>query len=173
MSRQANTVGGGAQTNVNGLHFEQTSDLRDVLEQFFTIIGDDIYSGPERIATLYKKNSLYKNFLEPHRVDYSRIQSRKLLPDDALFVYKANTLYIIEKKFQSGAGSVDEKLQTCDFKKKQYQKLVQSIGCNVEYCYFLNDWFLQDSYRDVKEYIESVGCRYFFDEIPLEYLNLK
>ena len=173
MSRQANTVGGGAQTNVNGLHFEQTSDLRDVLEQFFTIIGDDIYSGSERIATLYKKNSLYKNFLEPHRVDYSRIQSRKLLPDDALFVYKANTLYIIEKKFQSGGGSVDEKLQTCDFKKKQYQKLVQSIGCNVEYCYFLNDWFLQDSYRDVKEYIESVGCRYFFDGIPLEYLNLK
>ena len=42
----------------------------------------------------------------------------------------------------------------------------------VEYCYFLCEWFERPEYKDVKEYILSVGCRYFFDEIPLNYLGL-
>lgn len=39
------------------------------------------------------------------------------------------------------SGSVDEKLQTCDFKRKQYLKMVHSLGLKVEYVYVLNDWF--------------------------------
>ena len=31
------------------------------------------------------------------------------------------------------AGSVDEKLQTCDFKKKQYQKLLSQLNMEVQY----------------------------------------
>ena len=55
------------------------------------------------------------------------IISKKLLPDDCIFVIINNTLFIIECKFQQVAGSVDEKLQTCDFKKKQYQKLLAKL----------------------------------------------
>jgi hypothetical protein len=47
------------------------------------------------------------------------------------------------KNILSVAGSVDEKLQTCDFKRKQYLKLVQPLGIKVEYVYVLNDWFKQ------------------------------
>ena len=43
------------------------------------------------------------------------------------------TLFIIEVKYQQLAGSVDEKLQTCDFKRKQYLKLVNYLGLKVEY----------------------------------------
>jgi hypothetical protein len=82
------------------------------------------------------------------------------------------TLYIIEIKFQEVAGSVDEKLQTCDFKNKQYNKLLAPLGISVKYVYILSDWFKKDVYRDVLKYVESVGCYYFFHELPLSFLGL-
>ena len=175
MPRNINTVGGGSQTNAHGLHFEQTTELRDLFEdsEEFTLLGDDIFKGGEKVATLYQKHSLYKKLLIPNGIDYSNYISKKLLPDDAILVYKTSTLYIIEKKFQKSSGSVDEKLQTCDFKKKEYTKLFSPLSIKIEYCYYLSEWFKQSEYRDVKEYILEVGCRYFFDEIPLDYLGLK
>lgn len=174
MSKIPNTVGGGAQTNLHGLHFEQTTELRDVFDNHpqYSVIDNFIYNGNIKIATLFQKSSLYKDLLIPNGIDYKKIISKKMLPDDAILVHSTSTLFIIEKKFQSNAGSVDEKLQTCDFKKKQYTKLLQPLNIKVEYCYFLSDWFLKEEYTDVKEYIASVGCRYFFNEIPLEYLGL-
>ena len=80
--------------------------------------------------------------------------------------------FIIECKFQQVAGSVDEKLQTCDFKKKQYQKLLSSLNMEVEYIYLLSNWFQQAGYRDVLDYIISVNCRYYFEDIPLQVLGL-
>ncbi len=82
------------------------------------------------------------------------------------------TLFIIEIKFQNGTGSTDEKLQTCDFKRKQYVKLVHQIGLKVEYVYVLNDWFKQLKYKDVLDYIHQVGCHYKFNELPLAWLGL-
>jgi hypothetical protein len=75
-------------------------------------------------------------------------------------------------KFQYVAGSVDEKLQTCDFKKKQYTKLLREAGIKVEYIYVLNDWFAKPDYRNVLEYVKEVGCHYFFNEIPLKTIGL-
>lgn len=172
--RTPNTVGGGARTNLNGLHFEQTTELRDLFKRNkrFSVQGDRIYENGIPVATLYQKYALYKNLLEPRGIDFSKILSKRLLPDDALLVHKTKTLFIIEKKFQHSAGSVDEKLQTCDFKKKQYAKLMSPLGIKVEYCYFLSEWFHQKEYDDVKEYILSVGCRYFFDVIPMDFLGL-
>lgn len=174
MSRSPNTVGGGAQTNAHGLHFEQTTELRDAFANHpqYLVKGNSIYDGDIKVATLFQKSSLYRNLLIPKGIDYKEYISNKMLPDDAILVYSTSTLFIIEKKFQSCNGSVDEKLQTCDFKKRQYTKLLQPLNIKVEYCYFLSDWFLKNKYRDVKEYIISVGCRYFFNEIPLGYLGL-
>jgi hypothetical protein len=170
--KQPNKVGGGARTNVNGLLFEQTTSLREVFMQKneFTVHGDDVFRGGIKVGQLCEKNKIYKCLLEPHKIDYRRIVSKKLLPDEAILV--GDTLYIIEKKFQSGSGSVDEKLQTCDFKKKQYTKLLTEINLKVEYIYFLNDWFLRLEYDDVKQYITEVGCQYYFDEIPLSAIGL-
>jgi hypothetical protein len=82
-------------------------------------------------------------------------------------------MYIIEKKYQETSGSVDEKLPNCDFKKKEYEKLFNPLDIKVKYIYVFNEWFKQDIYRDVLEYIKFVGCDYYFVEIPLEALGLK
>jgi hypothetical protein len=63
-------------------------------------------------------------------------------------------------------------LQTCDFKRKQYVKLVHQIGLKVEYVYVLNDWFKHPRYKDVLDYIHAMGCHYKFNELPLAWLGL-
>jgi len=110
--------------------------------------------------------------LDESNIEWTKIISKKLLPDDALLVIVRETLFIIEVKYQQVAGSVDEKLQTCDFKRKQYVKLVASLGLKVEYVYVLNDWFNTPSYKDVLDYINSVNCHYKFNELPLAWLGL-
>jgi hypothetical protein len=105
-------------------------------------------------------------------IDYKTVISKKLLPDEALYVVINNTLYIIEVKFQEVAGSVDEKLQTCDFKKKQYKKLFAPLNIEVEYIYILSDWFRKPEYKDVLDYIISVQCQYYFEYLPLHKLGL-
>ncbi len=75
-------------------------------------------------------------------------------------------------KHQEGGGSVDEKLQTCDFKKKQYKKLMAPLNIEVEYIYILDDWFRKPEYKDALDYIISVGCQYYFQYLPLYKLGL-
>ncbi len=65
---------------------------------------------------IFVKNGLYK-FLERNNVNWHNFLSKKLLPDDLIYVILNNTFYVIECKYQQVPGSVDEKLQTCDFKK--------------------------------------------------------
>lgn len=164
---------GGGRT-LTGLRFESRVGLRTAIESLpgYSLSGDDIYFQGKRVAVLYSKNKLYKNFLKPNRVDYSEIISKKLLPDEALYLLAGRTLFIIEIKFQEVAGSVDEKLQTCDFKNRQYKKLLRPLGITVKYVYVLNNWFAKKEYKDVLVYIKSVGCYYFFDVLPLDFLGL-
>ncbi len=168
---------GGANTKT-GLIFEGKTDLRTFLcaqpgyscsnapKGWVTVF----YNG-EEVASLFKKNALYK-FLAARGVEWKTILSKRLLPDDSIYVVVNNTFFVIECKFQQVAGSVDEKLQTCDFKKKQYKKLLSQLNMDVEYIYLLSDWFKQPQYRDVLDYIVSVGCSYYFEYIPLSKFGL-
>lgn len=172
MARIPNKVGGGSRTNLNGLEFEGRTDLLQALIKHpnCTVMGNQVFRDGEIVAHYYEKHNLYKAFLEPSGIDYKKILSKKILPDGALLVGK--TMYVIEKKYQAGSGSVDEKLQTCDFKKKQYIKLFTPLDINVEYYYVLNDWFDKPEYDDVFEYIKSVGCKYFIEELPFNEIGL-
>lgn len=170
-----NIYGGGARTNKNGLHFEQETSLEEaLLNAGYRITDRNVVKDKKGncLGVIAQKYQFYKRILEPEGVDWRNRISKRLLPDETLLNFTNNTVYIIEKKFQHGAGSVDEKLQTCDFKKKQYQKLFYDTNYNVEYLYVCNDWFKQPCYTDVHEYIQSVGCYIFFDEIPLDFLEL-
>lgn len=165
---------GGANTQT-GIKFEKDTDLKEALltKEGVTIKGSEVSFNGELIGYILQKHDLYKHFLEVNSVDWKAIVSKKLLPDDAFFSIKTNTLIIIEKKFQQVAGSVDEKLQTCGFKKRQYERLCNPLkNVEVEYVYVLNDWFKDKSYKDVLEYIEEVGCRYYFNVLPLELLDI-
>ena len=165
---------GGAKTAYSGLRFESRVAMKSLLASLpgYSVEEDVVYFNKAKIAEFYGKNKLYKNLLEPNNIDYSVIISKKLLPDEAILILSGKTLYIIEIKFQEVAGSVDEKLQTCDFKNKQYNKLLAPLRISVKYVYILSDWFKQDAYKDVLEYVSSVGCYYFFYELPLDFLGL-
>lgn len=111
------------------------------------------------------KYKLY-DYLKSLKIDYTKIISKKLLPDEAYFNPETKELFIYEKKFQSVSGSVDEKPQTCGFKIYQYHKIGVAIGATkVTYTYIFNDWFKKPEYKDMLEYIKSIeGCDYIFME---------
>ena len=168
-----NIYGGGATTNQNGLAFEQETSLKTAFEnQGYTVVNNEVFLNMDVKGMITSKHGLYRDILIPNNILWSEILSKQLLPDEVFYNYSNRTIYIIEKKFQSAAGSVDEKLQTCDFKKRQYQKLLRDMNVTVEYIYVINEWFDHPSYNDVKEYILSVGCRYYTRILPLETLGL-
>lgn len=168
-------IGGG--NTVTGLRFEEKTDLLELFaatEGYQVIpdkIGKKILFNQQEVAKCYRKHDLYR-FLAGNGVNWKDIVSKRLLPDDALYVIHNNTLFVIEVKFQKVAGSVDEKLQTCDFKKKQYQKLMSQLNIEVEYVYVLSDWFKKPEYKDSLDYIISVRCQYYFEYLPLHKIGL-
>ena len=110
---------------------------------------------------------MYSCFLAPRGIDYRQYNSKQWLPDECFINEITKTAFIIEKKFQSSSGSVDEKLPSCHFKKREYEKLFFPLGYPVVFIYVFNDWFQHSMYRDTLQYIEDMGCYYFFNEIPL------
>ena len=164
---------GGGKTKT-GLKFESRSDLRSAFVKFkdYTAKDGELFYKRKLVAKMYKKYDFYKKFLKNNDISHEEIISKRLLPDESIFIIRNNTLFIIEMKFQEVAGSVDEKLQTCDFKKKQYQKLLKGTKIKVEYVYILNDWFKHKSYKDVLKYIKDVKCHYFFETLPFDFLGL-
>lgn len=164
-------IGGG--NTKTGLVYEGKVDLATFLNQQsgYNVIEHDVYYNGEIVAYIYKKHAFY-TFLAEQGVDWRKIISRRLLPDDSIYVIVNNTMFILEVKHQVVAGSVDEKLQTCDFKRKQYQKLLSQLNMEVQYVYILSDWFRNEMYKDVLDYVISVGCQYYFNYIPLQKLGL-
>lgn len=171
--------GSGGSKTLTGLNFEVKVDLHKLLEKIpgYKLkkskgrAGVDVYFENKLVTRCFRKYEFYK-FLEENKIKWQNIISKRLLPDDSMLVIVRETLFIIEVKYQQVAGSVDEKLQSCDFKRKQYLKLVTPLGLKVEYVYVLSDWFRKPEYKDVLEYIQSVNCHYKFNELPLAWLGL-
>ena len=169
---------GGARTK-SGLAYEKKVDFLSLFEKspHYTVKETaekgiyDIFHKSQRVAESFKKHGFYR-YLKRRGIQWRTHISRQLLPDDALLVIVRETLFIIEIKFQKVSGSVDEKLQTCDFKRKQYAKLVSPLNLKVEYVYVLSDWFKDLRYKDVLLYINSVNCHYKFSDLPLAFNDL-
>jgi len=164
-------VGGG--NTITGLIYEGKVDLSTYLSQQngYEVKGSEVFYKGNVVAYVFKKHEFY-SFLSRNGVDWKKIISRQLLPDNCIYVIVNNTLYIIEVKTQNVGGSVDEKLQTCDFKRQQYIKLLSQLNIEVEYIYILSSWFKKPIYKDVLNYIISVKCQYYFEYIPLQKLGL-
>jgi len=169
---------GGANTQT-GLDFERNVDFQDLLaaQKGYEVrkqpgtAGMGVYFKGTLVARSFRKWEFYK-YLEEIGIDWRAKISSRLLPDDSILVIVRETLFIIEVKFQQVPGSVDEKLQTCDFKRKQYLRLLADKNIRVEYVYILNDWFRDAKYRDVLQYVQSVHCHYRFNTLPLTWLGL-
>jgi hypothetical protein len=172
---------GGANTNANGIAFEKDVSLTELLiKAGYTIkVTEDeetlFNNRGEVIGVLLPKGKIYKYLFKKGLIKDSQardVLSKRLLPDNAFYNYTQNTLYIIEVKFQAKEGSTDEKLQTCDFKKKTYIRLFGNHVEKVEFIYVLNDWFMDESYADTLRYVKEMGCHYYFKELPLKSLGL-
>ena len=171
--------GSGGASTLTGLLFEDKVDFQILLAKVpgYKIAkipkkaGMGVYFEDKLVARCFRKYAFY-GFLSESKVKWRDVLSKRMIPDDAMLVIVRETLFIIEVKYQKVPGSVDEKLQTCDFKRKQYLKLVAPLGLKVEYVYVLSEWFKKPEYRDVLEYIHSVNCHYKFTELPLSWLGL-
>lgn len=169
---------GGANT-LTGLDFEREVDFQDLIaakpgyevKVIAGKAGKGVLFKGQLVGRCFRKHDFYQ-FLKEEGVDWRQHLACRLMPDDALLVIVRETLFIIEVKFQQVTGSVDEKLQTCDFKRKQYLKLVTPLGLKVEYVYVLSDWFKVPKYKDVLDYIQSVNCHYKFGSLPFAWLGL-
>ena len=164
---------GGGNTKT-GLIFEGKVDFITFLskQKNYSVKGIHVYFEDKEVAVSFKKYGLYR-YLESKGIDYKKYISKRLVPDDVIYVIINNTFFILEVKFQSGSGSVDEKLQTCDFKIKQYRKLLATLNVEVEFIYILNDWFDKPEYKDTLDYIISIkGCSYYFNYLPLQKIGL-
>ena len=165
--------GKGGGNTITGLAYEGKVDLATYLsrQKGYSVLDTEVFYRGVLVARVFKKYGFYK-FLEEYDIRWDDYISCRLLPDNCIYVIVNNTLFIIEVKHQCTPGSVDEKLQTCDFKKKQYMKLLARLNIEVEYVYILSSWFKDPRYKDVLDYIHSVNCQYYFDYIPLQKLGL-
>ena len=175
MPRIANRYGGGAQTNRNGLLFEQETSLNDALiDAGFDIYNQyDVYYHNHFVGRSINQNEFPTIFLREHGINDRLINSKRWKPDEAFINEQNRTVYIIEKKFQSSSGSVDEKLATFPFKIREYRKLLDPIGYDIVYIYLLSSaWFDVPRYQDYYDYMEELNCPYYFDRLPLYALGL-
>ena len=111
MQKKKNISGGGAQTNKNGIAFEDLTDLgKLIVGSDYTVndckekrshkqAGWEIYSSKgEKIGLIAKQHGFYRHFLKPNGVDWQKVISKQLKPDDCYFSFITGTLTIIEKK---------------------------------------------------------------------------
>lgn len=180
---------GGANTNASGLPFEQELDLKEFIENNFPNYRVETYKAPmgkmqfggkykqiqqvfdekgDELGLILSQGLLYE-FLKSKNIDYKNIFSKKYKPDEAFLNIQKRALTIVEKKFQSTPGSVDEKLQTFEFKKWVYSKLIDKID-EIDYVRFIfvgnGSWFNHHRYKDVYDYFKERGIEYYFDALP-------
>lgn len=152
------TGAGGANTNLNGLSYEEKTNL----EPHFIILNLEKKNGLKTIKfTDYEhefinanKNNLY-TYLEnigEKNVELQQAAGCKQ-PDEAYIDLNRKIIFIIEKKFQQTPGSVDEKIQTGAFKKLHYSQ--QFPNFKIKYIYCLSDWFKRNEYKSVLDYLKQ------------------
>lgn len=188
--KNAGTGAGGAQTNINGLAFEKQTSLKQALTRkgfivkSATIVNpagkavqveNAIYDETGTIvrAILLEQGKLQKWMKDFYNISMADVLSKKLRPDEALYDIETRTLHILEKKWQQTSGSVDEKLQTCVYKRQQYERLAKAIDSKmtVTFAYICNDWFRKAEYKDVFDYMAEHNIKAYFNEVPLEDLG--
>jgi hypothetical protein len=149
---------GGTNTNKNGLSYEEITDLKDRFKSCDVNKYDDIceivFEGYDRTFIKANKTALHKymNKNGEKKTDLQPAAGCKQ-PDEAYIDKDNNIVFIIEKKFQQGSGSVDEKIQTGPFKKIHYQELFPNF--KIYYIYCLSDWFKRDEYKSVLNYLRQ------------------
>lgn len=94
--------GTGGGNTITGLIFEGKTDLATFLSKqkgYFVDKEKRVFYNEQEVAKIFKKNGFYK-FLEKLNINWEEILSKKIIPDDSIYVLINNTLFIIECKSQ-------------------------------------------------------------------------
>ena len=154
------TGAGGAQTNRNGLTYEEMTDLQTE----YNIIEENEHSkrirfiNSEKIFITTKQSHLFKCMNEHVNKDIKKAHGCKN-PDECFIDAENKRIFIIEKKFQQRPGSVCEKIQTSEFKIWQYSRTFPTY--EIVYMYCLSDWFKKNCKAEL-EYLEYKNVPVFW-----------
>ena len=157
------TGAGGSKTNKNGLPYEELSDLRTEYkiiskEKHFTKIQFNL-SDKKYLST--KKSNFFKCM--KGKIDTNITKAHGCKEPDECYIYEEDNenkiIFIIEKKFQQGSGSVCEKIQSPDFKIWQYSRTFPEY--QIVYIYCLSDWFKENCKAEL-EYLEQKNIPVFW-----------
>lgn len=159
------TGAGGANTNKNGLSYEEYTDLKSKYKSCNFIKKDSIYivefEGYERPFIKANKSTLHKYMKKIGQINQDLTPAAGCKePDEAYIDNEKKSVFIIEKKFQQTSGSVDEKIQTGHFKKIHYEELFPNF--KIYYIYCLSDWFKKEEYKSTINYLKINGIPIFW-----------
>lgn len=151
---------GGSNTNKNGLSFEHQSNFA----KHFTIFETHLIENKEYhvyhfdgIKIIHVEKKCLEKVLKN---DFQKLE-KSLQPDEAFIDIESKKLFILEKKYQQNAGSVDEKIQTGLFKKEFYQELYPTY--KIHYAYVFNDWFKNEKYKPELRFLTKYGVQVFWN----------
>lgn len=152
---------GGANTNKNGLPYENLTDLSNIFVIKEKKNKFDVVKFPDsdlEFISCQKRLHKYIESINEKNKDILPAKGCKC-PDESYVKIDNKKIFIIEKKFQQCSGSVDEKIQTAHFKKQHYQSLFPNY--HVEYIYCLSDWF-KNGYDAELNYLKNIGIPIFW-----------
>jgi hypothetical protein len=174
------TGAGGSKTNYNGLSFEEKTSIEHNLDKLKYVkkeIKINKSKGyyyqyiKDNINIIYLKKNSFKLYFQK---EFNITTYRQ--PDEAYLIKNDNKyiLKILEKKNQNVEGSVEEKLKTGAFNRREYELMINNTEYNfsVVYCFCVSK-FLQNKlesdnikYKNIKKIMEEdkVGLLYGDDD---------
>lgn len=171
MEPNKGTGAGGSNTNVSGLAFEQKTSIIPKLEAMgfqkkvldktkngFVLVKDNIYFMTQGgLGKVFNWTEMFRN------------------PDEAfLIIHKdgTQTLKILEKKNQSGAGSVDSKLALGSYFIEEYKEVLNDANITIEYAFCLCNFLKTEYTSDKKKWVtlrtinDRHGIKVFYGDDP-------
>lgn len=199
---------GGANTNKTGLKFEKSTSLKNSLLEntelsvkehiipkekcliHSSVKSWDIYKADKHIGIITSKSAFYNIIYE--LFDLKNNNYKKWEPDEVFINLINNTCYIIEKKFQNGSGSVDEKIFGFNAKRLLYQNIFNQLTkepvMNVSFIALFNSsWWIRGetldesnnvvktakiNYHDYFNILRNDGIKIMFDNYDYKFLGL-
>ncbi|USS93991.1 hypothetical protein M8332_07145 (plasmid) [Fructilactobacillus ixorae] len=197
---------GGANTNKSGLKFENDTDLAAAINcdlSYKYELKKHIYPETEKpkmksnspVFDVYRKDNhkligiitkqyQFYNILWEH-YGLENVNHKRWKPDEVFFNFENNTVFIVEKKWQNGPGSVDEKIFGFVNKRRLYQNNFNSEQggepkTTVEFSALFNSgWWLNGNnqkngkhYQDYFDNLRIDGVKIFFDKYDYWWFGL-
>lgn len=191
---------GGSHTNRGGLAFENMTDLsarieRDLNHAYMVIpveIEQSVIHSTSPVFQIVRKKDnktvgmLTKQFqfynVMKNEYGLANINHKKWKPDEVLFNFENNTIFIVEKKWQQGSGSVDEKIFGFVNKRRLYQnnfnQSIEEPKPTVEFAALFNSsWWLyglsnpdNDTLNRITDYPRKNEKQYqdYFDNLRID-----